>query len=278
MGYWNNTDNKKVKIWQTSNFLILVTLGILCIVFALLLFLCIFFERSLNKKLFVFIIIEILCVSLFSSFMKLTMKEVRKHSNLIQNGMIVKGVIKNVSEIIEGFEIKAVYYDKEAEKEYIYKQSKRSNYNFNWIKQKMLINSEINILLDKDDKQNGLILLDDYCKGLNENRSRFDYPRISELEMNEEIDKGLKRVQGRLLKESLSVWGRNGVLEIVEADIFYCNKKTMENMLFKGRGYARWSAYLKARQSKEEIVVDVVYCEKDRNNYVVYLEEALERL
>ena len=96
-----NTELKKIEIWQTHNFLPVITLSVLSIVFAFLLFLCISLDKNGSRKLYALIIIEVLCIWLLVHFTKLMIKEMQHHKNQIHEGVIVKGKINNVFKIIE---------------------------------------------------------------------------------------------------------------------------------------------------------------------------------
>lgn len=273
-----NTELKKMKIWQTHSFLPVIALGVLSIVFGFWLFLCISLDKNGSRRLYALIIIEVLCLGLLVYFLKLMIQEMKHHNNQIHEGIIVKGIINNVFEIIEGFEVEVVYNDKETGQKYIYKQSKNASYNLNWFKQQVLLHPEIDILVNKDNYEDGIVLLDNYCEKMNLGRLRFDYPKISEIKLNERVQENLKKVRGELKKETLKVSGRNGILMIIEGDIVFYDTETNQDMLFKGRGYATWNSYIKVKQNKEDMMVDVVYDKKNTDNYVVYLEEALENL
>lgn len=273
-----NTELKKIKIWQTHNFLPVIALSVLSMVFAFLLFLCISLDKNGSRKLYALIIIEVLCIWLLVHFTKLMIKEMQHHKSQIREGVIVKGTINNVFKIIEGFEVEVIYDNKETGQKYIYKQSKHSSYNLNWFKQQVLLHPEIEVLVNKENYEDGIVLLDDYCEKMNLSRSHFDYPKISEIKMNNKVQENLKKVRGELKKETLKVSGRNGALMIIEADIVFYDTETNQTMLFKGHGYAKWSSYIKVKQNKENIMVDVVYDQRTNDNYVVYLEEAMDRL
>lgn len=273
-----NTELKKMKIWKTNSFLPVIALSVLSIVFAFLLFLCISLDKNGSRKLYALIIIEVLCIWLLVHFTKLMIKEMQHHKNQIREGVIVKGTINNVFKIIEGFEVEVIYDNKETGQKYIYKQSKHSSYNLNWFKQQVLLHPEIEVLVNKENYEDGIVLLDDYCEKMNLSRSHFDYPKISEIKMNDKVQENLKKVRGELKKETLKVSGRNGALMIIEADIVFYDTETNQTMLFKGHGYAKWSSYIKVKQNKENIMVDVVYDQRTNDNYVVYLEEAMDRL
>lgn len=266
---------KYMKIWNTKMFLLLCLLGVCCIAFGTLIALCVAYENHIGKKIFMLGGIEILGVGLFIYVLSSGIKEMQYHNSLINNGIIVKGTIVNAQVIQEGFEIEARYRDEATGKEYRFKQSKHTVNNVNRIRQMTVMDSDIYILVNEKNMEQGIVLLDEYCNRQDWSEVRTNYPRISEID-NKEGE--LIKVQGTLVKKSLNVWGRNGTLMIVEADITYFNSVTGQIQLFKGRGYTSWSNYLRATSEKKDIMVDVSYDVKNPKNYVVYLEEAFEKL
>lgn len=273
----DNFKIKYMKIWNTQGFLWICMLAVLCIMIAALICLCLIYETGVEKKLFMLLLIEICVGALFIYALRAGIDEMKKHNHLVNEGVIVKGVIKNVKPDMEGFVVEAVYTDEQTGNEYQYRQFKRSASNVNRIKQMALQDSQIYLLVEKDFK-NGILLLDEYCERQPWSEASTNYPKNAEIVGTMEEENSIQKVKGKIIKETLQACGSKEALMIVEADVTYFDDTEKQVRVFKGRGYTSWNKYVRATLVKEDIWVDVAFDTSNQDNYVVYLEEALDKL
>lgn len=154
---------KKRNIFQTSNRLCMF--WTFCVAFMLFVLMIVMYNNDTNSE-YKIISVGILFVIFGGAFIIifiLALIEVRKYNYLLEYGKMVKGrIISSGIPSTAGVKVKASYFDNETEKEYVYVSGTPKLMEPNRMRYYVRTYPEIDILIDENNKKNGVILIDKY--------------------------------------------------------------------------------------------------------------------
>lgn len=154
---------KKKSIFQTSNRLFIIHAFLInCILVGVLIVLYIRDKNDIYGFFLFGMVLAIMGVAFIIALI-LAIKDARNYNYLLKDGKMVKGrIISSGIPSIAGVKVKASYFDNETEKEYIYVSGTPKLMEPNRMRYYVRTYPEIDILIDENNKKNGVILIDKY--------------------------------------------------------------------------------------------------------------------
>lgn len=211
-------------------------------------------------------------------------KEKNLYNRILDDGNVMEGKIEGFHNYVYGFRYNVSLEDSKTGKKYYYYQACDDFQNAQLALTYMKEDKRIYILVDKNNYKKGYVFYDEYFyrqskKEYSERKERWDGSYEAIIMPNENNSEEII-VEGKMLKETLNTEHHRSILLIyaLTVDVSYFDPEESKVHIFKGKANVAAAVYFNLLRYKGEIKVKVKYNKKDKKQYTVYLDEALEKL
>lgn len=285
---------KHKKWYQTkyfSPFMILLGLYIITTAMLFLIRFAVCIRYDGLEKMSLICIIVVLCLFLIPIVIVFgcAVKEKNIYNRILDDGNVMEGKIEGFSNSGYGFTYNVGLEDPETGNKYHYNQFCKDFQDVQLALVYMKEDKKIYILVDKNNYKKGYVFYDEYFyrqskKEFSERKERWDGSYQANLVSAENIKKDSEEimVEGRLLKDTLYAdicsYHSFSTIYALTVGVSYFDPEESKVHIFKGKANVAAAVYFNLLRYKEEIKVKVKYNKKDKKQYTVYLDEALEKL